>query len=287
MYSPLTQHVVNDASSIMRLHIDCNVPIIMNEGPYEGIEKRFPMRRVLWIIPILSVLLCSTLGSTTHAVGQDPLWQRAMEIATANENWVPGFVVHLEEVYSGLGIRQEKIETHSSLDRHHNREVEATFLKILENGRDITESFTEEFGKSVVLEEEEYRIEHPFRSLVQESVRFTKTDRVKKIQGIRCAIYSVSYEAERGTWKGTAWLDESTGIPKRVEVELVTVPLDEKWYTILDLQVMTTFITDGNGAWYAEEAVVDSEIEFVVRETKVYRSRIKETYNFSDYWRYE
>ena len=86
---------------------------------------------------------------------QDPLWQKAVEIASANNNWVPGHVIHEEEVYSRIGIRQENTVTHSELQRHQNRDVEVTFLKILQNGRDITEAFTEEFGRTIILEEDE------------------------------------------------------------------------------------------------------------------------------------
>jgi hypothetical protein len=235
---------------------------------------------------ILSFLFLAIVVSwtTAHAVGQDPLWQKALEIASHNDHWVPGYVVHNEEVFSRIGIRQEKTITHSRVTPHESREVEVTFLQILFNGRDITREFTDEFGTMMILDESEYRVEHPFRESVQSNVEYSRLDKTKNINGNHCLSYDFTYENEKGVWKGTAWIDETTGAPVKVEGVLLSVPLDERWYTTLGLEVTTVFTTDETGAWYPMEAVVDSEIEMVVRKTQTYRSRIRETYTFSEYW---
>jgi len=245
------------------------------------------MRKFVPVLLFFLALTALMTGSTAYTVGQDPLWLKAVEIANDNEKWVPGYVIHNEEVYSRIGIRQEKTETHSRLNPYENRDVEVTFLQIVQNGRDITEEFTEEFGKTIVLEEAEYRVDHPFRASAQSSVRYTRQDKTKKINGSLCISYEFTYENEQGTWRGTAWLDETTGTPLLVQGTLVSVPLDEKWYTLSDLEVITTFTTDENGAWYPAEAVVDSQIEVVIKLFQTYKSRVKETYIFSDYWWYE
>jgi hypothetical protein len=239
-----------------------------------------------YILFFLSLMLIMT-GSTAYTVGQDPLWQRALEIASVNDHWVPGHIVHDEEVYSRIGIRQEKTETYSRITPHEGKEVEVTFLQILFNGRDITKEFTDEFGETMVLEESEYRVEHPFRSSVQANVSYSRLDKSKRIEGSQCVSYAFTYVNERGTWEGTAWLDEKTGTPVLVEGVLVSVPLDEKWYTISGLEITTTFTTDETGAWYPSQAVVDSQIEVVLKQTQTYRSRVKETYTFSEYWWYD
>lgn len=58
-------------------------------------------------LTIIMLLLYVLVFSASHASEQDPLWQKAMEIAAANANWVPGHVIHFEEVYSRIGLRQE------------------------------------------------------------------------------------------------------------------------------------------------------------------------------------
>jgi hypothetical protein len=225
--------------------------------------------------------------SNSSAVGEDPLWQKALAIASNNEKWVPGFVVHNEEVYSRLGIRQENTETRSELSPHRNREVTVRFLSIVQNGRDITEEFVEEFGESIVLEEHEYRVAHPFRSSAQDRVSYTRQKGKKRIEGSPCIPFEFVYENERGTWRGTAWLEEESGTPLLVEGTLETVPLEEKWYTIAGLETSTTFITDDRGGWYPLSAVVDSRIEVVTKLFQSYKSRVKETYTFRDYWWYD
>jgi hypothetical protein len=269
------------------VHLWRYIPIILNENNQrQKVCESTMRRRERYILFFLSLAVIVT-GSRAYTVGQDPLWQRALDIASTNERWVPGHVVHDEEVYSRIGIRQEKTETHSRITPLEGSEVEVTFLQILFNGRDITREFTEEFGETMVLEESEYRVEHPFRKSAQASVAYSRLDKTKKIDGSLCVPYAFTYVNERGTWEGTAWLDEKTGTPVLVEGVLVSVPLDEKWYTISGLEITTTFATDETGAWYPRQAVVDSQIEVVVRQTQTYRSRVKETYTFSEYWWYD
>ncbi|NIQ17898.1 MAG: hypothetical protein GTN43_03755, partial [Candidatus Aenigmarchaeota archaeon] len=46
--------------------------------------------------------------------------------------------------------------------------MEAVFKKVIQNGEDITNQFKEEFYESIILEEQEYTVEHPFRVSTQE-----------------------------------------------------------------------------------------------------------------------
>jgi hypothetical protein len=165
--------------------------------------------------------------------------------------------------------------------------VKVTFLTITQNGKDITEEFTSEFGETVILEEEEYRVDHPFRSSALGNVEYERLDKRKNFQGQKCVGYDFTYVDKRGTWEGTAWLEEGSGIPRYVEGKLVTVPFEESWYTLLNLDVATSFTTSENGSWYAERAVVNSRIEVVIKLFQSYRGRVKETYTFSKHWRYE
>ena len=238
---------------------------------------------------VLIIIILSTGLSTTAAWGsdQDPLWQKAVEIASANDNWVPGHVIHREEVYSRIGIRQEKTITHSLLQRYEKRDVEVTFLTINQNGKDITEEFTSEFGETVILEEDEYRVDHPFRSSSLASVEYHRLDKKKTIHGRKCIAYTFTYIDKRGTWEGTAWLEEGSGVPLFVQGKLVSVPFEESWYTLLGLEVATSFTTNENGSWYPESAIVDSRIEVVIKLFQSYKGRVKETYTFSKHWRYE
>jgi hypothetical protein len=223
----------------------------------------------------------------TYSKDEDPLWMKAVRIAAENDNWVPGFVIHYEEVYSRIGIRNETTETHSSLQRHTGKNVEAVFKKVIQNGKDITDEFKEEFYESIILEEQEYRVEHPFRVSTQELTNYRQLHKKKVIDGKRCVLYEFTYHNVKGKWKGEAWLDENTGIPVRVEGTLQSVPLEETWYIISSLEVKTAFTSTSNGDWYPQEVIVDSHIEVGDKLFRTYKSRVKETYRLSEYWRYE
>jgi hypothetical protein len=244
-------------------------------------------KRIVILFIVAAAVLLGEAFALVRAGNHDPLWEKAVKIASANDNWVPGYVVHREEVYSRIGIRQEKTITHSQLTRHEKPDVEVTFLTITQNGRDITEEFTSEFGKTVILEEDEYRVEHPFKTSSLGDVEYKRLDKKKNIDGHRCVAYDFTYVDKRGTWKGTAWLEEQSGVPRYVEGKLVSVPFEEGWYTLLGLEVATSFTINENGSWYPERAIVDSRIEVVIKLFQSYKGRVKETYTFSKHWRYD
>ena len=266
---------------------------VENDCKYGGkTEKSSIFRSICFLILLFFFTLVFFEAFSSE---QDLLWQKAVEVAAANSDWIPEKVIHYEEVYSRLGIRQEVTETHSTLQKLESGEVELTFEKVVYNGRDITEEFLEEFGKTLILEESEYHVEHPFQRIPakltdapqNKAVEYEQKGRTRTILGKSCILYEFIYTNEKGTWEGTAWLEESTGIPVLVEGTLVTVPLDEKWYTISDLKIITEYVTNGNGAWYPGKSIVDSSIEMDGGLLHTYKGRIKETYSFGNYRRYK
>jgi hypothetical protein len=234
----------------------------------------------------LSVFSFISLLAVSSASENGTLWQKAVKVASENENWVPGTVIHIEEVYSRLGVRQELNKTYSSLKSNNSGEVELTFQRVIQNGRDVTEEFVQEFGETLVLEESEYCVEHPFSDSVL-YVDYVQKGRRRRINEKNCVLYEFTYKNEKGTWEGSAWIDEQSGVPVVVDGTLVSVPLDEKWYTISKLSISTEYISTAAGAWYPQHATVDSVIEVEGDFLQSYRGRIKETYNFEDYWRIE
>jgi hypothetical protein len=244
------------------------------------------MRRKIWALSVflLSAVSIISLIGICFSSETGSLWQKAVKVASENENWVPGTVIHIEEVYSRIGVRQELNETHSSLKYNNSGEVELTFQQVFQNGKDVTEEFITEFGKTLVLEESEYRVEHPFSDSGMH-VEYTRNGRRRKINGKDCVYFQFTYENEKGVWEGSAWIEEQSGVPVVVDGTLVSVPLDERWYTISKLSICTEYITTDSGAWYPEHAIVDSVIEVEGGFLQSYRGRIKETYNFEDYWR--
>jgi hypothetical protein len=245
--------------------------------------RRKKMRTFLFFVSAFFFIL---LLAASSVPATDNLWQKAIKVASENENWVPGRVTHIEEVYSRIGVRQELNETHSSLKSNNAGEVELTFQQVIQNGRDVTEEFVQEFGETLVLEEDEYCVEHPFSDSVLH-VQYVEKGRRRRINGINCVLYEFTYKNEKGTWEGSAWIEEQSGVPVVVDGTLVSVPLDERWYTISKLSISTEYISTAAGAWYPQHTIVDSVIEVEGDFLQSYKGRIKETYDFEDYWRAE
>ncbi len=243
-------------------------------------------KRVSLSFFFLSVFFFILLLAVSSASETDNLWQKAVKVASENDNWVPGTVIHIEEVYSRIGVRQELNETYSSLQSNKSGEVELTFQRVIQNGRDVTEEFVQEFGETLVLEESEYCVEHPFSDSVLH-VEYVQKGRRRRINGENCVLYEFTYKNEKGTWEGSAWIEEQSGVPVVVDGTLVSVPLDEKWYTVSKLSISTEYISTASGEWYPQRATVDSVIEVEGDFLQSYKGRIKETYDFEDYWRVE
>jgi hypothetical protein len=230
----------------------------------------------------LSILVPFSINSISADI--DPLWQKAVEIASSNENWVPGYVIHNEAVYSKLGIRVENTETHSALRKLQDGKVEVVFLKVVQNSRDITEQFKKEIGERVVLSEEDYRVEHPFRISDQPRVSYKRINKKRAINRKSCILYEFTYRNEQGTWQGEAWLEEKTGTPVLVQGRLITVPYNDDWCIISGLETTISFFSS-NGDWYPESSIIDSIVEIGDNPSEMYKGKVRETYEFKNYWR--
>ncbi|MFW6139253.1 MAG: hypothetical protein ACOC7U_08780 [Spirochaetota bacterium] len=218
---------------------------------------------------------------------EDALWQKAVSIASMNNNWVPGKVICVEESFNWLGFQEDQLKTHSTLYRTGDGKVKCDISKIFQDGKDITNEFIGKYGDSMLLEKNEYRVEHPFRPSVQDQVTYTQRNKKKTIYGKRCMLYDFEYQNDIGVWKGTAWLEQNSGVPVLVEGTLQSVPVEKKYYTITNMEITASFAANGNGEWFPEQAVVDYNMKVGDKLFQTYRGRIKETYKFSNHWRYQ
>jgi len=242
----------------------------------------------------LFVLAAAHPACVSAAEGVDSLWARAVSLAEANDDWVPGSIyMHIQEVDKHGEPKDDRgHEVWTRLYLGEDGEVESEMVKVLDNGEDITE---EEKSK---MEEEDAEGDDedggggrmsmegytPFDSEHQDGLDLRATGEEDVIDGRRCVVLEFEdlresededRDEEDGTVKGRAWLEVETGIPRKIEY--TTDPLPKR---VKKMNTVTIYEYAGPDAWYATSMDLRATggILFI---KKHFHMRM----TFGDYWR--
>jgi hypothetical protein len=209
---------------------------------------------------------------------KDPLWSKAVAVAAANANWVPGLVITRSEVLR----KGEVVGVHEMWQRSKlgpKSEVVTETVKILEDGKDVTKQ-----EKTKNKEKGEPRKTggkgggNPFEAAVQDQLSLKVLDRSRTIAKRACVGYAFELRNTNGpVVRGTAWLDKETGVPSEIE-NMTLDPLPDKH--LKRLALTTRYETTTNGAWLAKTTTTTSSMSVMFINADA-----RTTTTFSEHWK--
>lgn len=220
---------------------------------------------IIWLIPF---------AAQAQSV-QDTLWQKALIIAEANQDFVPGFMIMRMEELDKNGKVKSITETWTRLTLGENGELEYDTIKILKDGEDVTNE-PKKSGKS---ESVSVKV-NPFDPDVQDDVSVNRTDRQEVINDKQCVIYEFVQKTEdekedEKVLSGTAWLEKETGVP--VQIQFKTDPLPKHTKRMLTTMCYE-FIPEES--WHLKEMIMEATAGFLW-----IKKHFRVTVNFSEHWK--
>lgn len=228
-----------------------------------------------------AILTLAILGAGTFLFAadatKDPLWCKAVAVAAANADWVPGLVItHTEVLHKGevVGVR----ETWQRSKLGPKGEVVTETVKMLEDDKDVTKAEkAKNKEKSQTKKTDRNGAENPFDASVQDRLSLKVMDQSRTIAGRACVGYAFELRNTNGpVVRGTAWLEKETGIPSEIE-NMTLDPLPDKH--LKQLTLTTRYETTSNGAWLASSITANStaSVMFIKVDART-------TTTFSEHW---
>lgn len=188
------------------------------------------------------------------------------------------------EMLDGQGKAESLRESWTKSHLGHNGEVVFETVKVIENGKDITEekkrdtTSQDDKRKKKKFSYSFKSIDSPFDIKYKKEISVEKTTDLRLFLGKRCFAYKFVRKIEDGkVMVGTAWLEEVTGIP--TEVTFTTKPLPKN---VKSMSTIIIYEFTSNGKLYKEKIITEGNGGFLFIK-KNFRIII----NFSDYWKWK
>lgn len=236
-------------------------------------------------LALLAALFLLPSQFARGANNPDSLWQKAVALSGANEDWVPGLLVVQMEMLDGKGSAQSTEETWMKMSLGPDGKVKEDVIKQMKDGKvkDGPETKVEtrtgeekkkgeKKGTSISISSSD----DPFSPKVQTSVSAKRIAQSKTILGKTCVGYEFTLTSKEGkTQSGIAWLEDPTGIP--LEMQYTVHPLPPH---VQHLSTTVRYESTPEGAWHPQEMVMEGSGGFLFIK-KAYRGVV----HFSDYWK--
>jgi len=209
---------------------------------------------------------------------KDPLWSKAVAVAAANADWVPGLVITRSEVlHKGEVVGVHEMWQRSKLGP--KREVVTETVKILEDGKDVTkQETTKKKEESKTKKTDSKGGGNPFDAAVQDQLSLKVIDRSRTIAERACVGYAFELRNKNGpVVRGTAWLEKETGVPSEIE-NMTLDPLPDKH--LKHLTLTTRYETTTNGTWVAKTMTATSTMNVMF-----IKADARTTTTFSEHWK--
>lgn len=234
-------------------------------------------RTVFFILGFALAVSCAQAAPT------DVLWQKAIKVAEAAKTTLPGIIQFRAEMMDGDGTVESIQESTVKLTEGKDGQVESELVKVIEDGRDVTQKARDEESrraqnKSEKGEGQSFGIQfgdNPFQPEVQTKVTARSLGTKRTLLGRPCSEFEVTWKKDKETEKGIACLDDQTGAP--LEYSYVPDPLPKH---VKRMQTTLRYEDGGPSGWRPTEMKVEGEGGFLFIRKKF---RMRTT--FSEFWR--
>ena len=256
----------------------------------------------------------ATDSTRAAAKAQPALWAQAVKVFEANKDLVPGKVLQKIQELGDDGRVKSESNAEVSLALDGEGKIKSDIVKASKDGKDVTaeerKKADERSKKEAAKEKKKKDAEknakksskgdsgedsnershsissndNPFNPEIQDDVRITETKSRETIDGRSCIRFGYSYPVppekpskDKPTFfKGTAWIEESTGNPVKIEYTNDPLPKGAK-------SMLTTlhYGSGGNGSWIVEKMEFEASGSFLF-----FKKRIRGDISLGDYWKY-
>jgi len=228
----------------------------------------------------LSLVICPFISPVS---ANDQLWQRAVAISAFNRDLVPGNWIQREELFNVKGESHLTSRTHVAF-KQVGSTVEISLVEAFANGADITIPFRETFGEKHDQFKQRAQF-NPFQPSHQASVSAKRDGRTRRDGEEVLIAYDYSQKTDDGRWRGTAWIDDRTGMPVELTARLTGLPKmdgkDKIYETILNVH-----FTDGpDGAWYPTKIVLYTRATLSEFPYSQFYGTRETSITLDDYWK--
>lgn len=247
-----------------------------------------PSRAMQVFLRSAMVVAAVSLAAAEPPAGpQDPLWQKAVELAARVKaaNWRPLKLETTSRVMKKDGTVTDQGVILSRLVYDDDGEGHTETISATRNGKDVTDKVREEERKDAsrmdkAKKEERERKQdepadgmsvtlepgyHPFDRSVQARMSARRLpDTV--LEGRAAALFAFSQVDSKGSSlsEGRAWLDPATGAPLKVEVRPVTLPKH-----IDAMETIVRFESTPEGLWRATVTEVKGAATFLLFHRRI------------------
>tara|TARA_Y100000588_G_scaffold390647_1_gene496757 strand:- start:1906 stop:2634 length:729 start_codon:yes stop_codon:yes gene_type:complete len=240
------------------------------------------MRRRLFIFQFPLLLLHSSAPA-----GADALWDRAIGVATANRDLVPGKWVERRESFDVKGEPHLTSSTTVGFTQSVTGDIHINLLAAESNGTDITEDMRSKFDEQIAhftLQNPEY---NPFHPSHQGQIKAEQDGRSRVVGAQVLVAYTYRQTTDEGQWRGTTWIDEVTGRPSELSVRLRGLPKmigeDERHELILNV----TFYSGPEPMWYPSRIVTLERATLNTFPHTAFYTTIETSIRLTEYWKIE
>ncbi len=229
------------------------------------------MKKIMTVISMLAMIVVLS--------AEQSLWEKAMEIAAENWNWIPRLTTTTSETKN---LKSQELEGSTELVVKHNLYEGIIINELVTSSINGQEESLEEASKRYI--EILQRDNTPTRSgmffhVPGEEFTLKNNGKDKQISGFDCIGFDFSYRDEESKKKssGTVWLDKKSGAPILKEFSPDKNP---RFVTGIDM-IMHYHYNPDNGEWYAK--TVDSNVHISAMGRKMISNT---TVSYSEHWRY-
>ncbi len=236
------------------------------------------------LINTFGILIILLTVLNLNAKTDDKLWNRAVKIASKNQNFIPGSIYENEKVFNKNGKLEESTKTKYKIIKDRKAKYKFYLLSSAKDGKDNFKNKQKELneiGDDKIWDNEE---ENPFLPSVQNYIKLKKTDETKRINGKIYLKYRYSQKTKNGLWKGIAWLNKKTGTPIKI-VTTLQKEIKKKDYKLTFCRLTVNFKKGKNRTWYAISMFINMNITAKIMPFVTFKGKIKTIYSFDKFWK--